>query len=40
MNDKIIDFFRQEVPIYQCNTKAFWDDEHIKRDACSSFRHR
>lgn len=31
MNDKIIDFFRQEVPIYQCNTKAFWDDEHISK---------
>ena len=31
MNDKIIDFFRQEVPVYQCNTKAFWDDEHISK---------
>ncbi|OUP63456.1 SAM-dependent methyltransferase [Drancourtella sp. An177] len=31
MNDKIINFFRQEVPVYQRNTKAFWDDEHISK---------
>lgn len=29
MNSKIINFFQEKVPVYQCSTKPFWDDEHI-----------
>lgn len=31
MNNKIIDFFRAEPPIYEKSSKAFWDDEHISK---------
>lgn len=32
MNDKIIDFFKEKVPVYQCGDKAFWNDEHISKN--------
>lgn len=31
MNDKIIDFFKKEPPVYEKSSKAFWDDEHISK---------
>lgn len=31
MNEKIIDFFKTDPPVYQKSSKAFWDDEHISK---------
>lgn len=31
MNDKIIDFFKKEPPVYEKSSKVFWDDEHISK---------
>lgn len=36
MNDKIINFFREKIPVYQSSTKAFWDDEHISKGMLSA----
>ena len=31
MNSKLLDCFKTAPPIYQENSKAFWDDEHISK---------
>ncbi len=36
MNNKIITFFQDTVPVYQNSTKVFWDDEHISKGMLSA----
>ncbi len=31
MNTKIINYIKQQPPIYFKSSKAFWDDEHISK---------